>query len=221
MHKVKIISKKYLTRDILEIRTEKPYNFKFIPGHSIMISINNPSFTSPSLIKRPYNFTSLNDDSYLEFIIKLYRERNGLSTQFEKLNIGEMLILEEMFGSHRYVGPGIFIAGGVGIAPFIAIFRQLKKDNAIEGNTLLFSSKTSKDIILEKELKELLGENCIFTLTKENNSNRRIDKLFLIEKVSNFNQHFYICGPDSFARDIKQMISEIKKEREQFDWFIN
>ena len=162
------------------------------------------------------NFTSANSDSYLEFIIKIYKERNGLSVHFEKLNIRDSLILSEMFGSYRYVEQGVFIAGGVGVAPFISIFRQLNKDNTLKNNILIYSNRTSDDIILKDELKSLLRDNCLFVLTRELNSQGqtgRINKSFLIKNIKNFNQRFYICGPDSFVRDIKQMIEEIKREK--------
>lgn len=213
MHTVKIISIRKLARDVLEIRTEKPLAFRFIPGHSIMLSINKPELTQ---LKRAYNFTSANSDSYLEFVIKIYKERNGLSAQFEKLNVGDSLILSEMFGSYRYVEQGVFIAGGVGVAPFISIFRQLNKDNTLKNNILIYSNRTSNDIILKDELKSLLRDNCLFVLTRESNSQvqtGRINKSFLIKNIKNFNQRFYICGPDSFVRDIKQMINEIKREK--------
>lgn len=213
MHTVKIISINKLAHDVLEIRTEKPSVFKFIPGHSIMLSINKPELTQ---LKRPYNFTSANSDSHLEFIIKIYKERKSLSGQFEKLNVGDSLILSEMFGSHRYIEQGVFIAGGVGVTPFVSIFRQLNKDNALKNNILLYSNKTSKDIILKDELKSLLGNNCLFVLTRESNSQGqtgRINKSFLLKYIKDFNQRYYICGPDSFTRDIKQMIDEIKREK--------
>jgi hypothetical protein len=31
---------------------------------------------------------------------------------------------------------------------------------------------------------------------------RRIDESFIKEKVKNFNQNFYVCGPDKFVAEI-------------------
>ena len=84
---------------------------------------------------------------------------------------GDEFILSEVFGEIKYCGKGTFIAGGAGITPFISIFRQLRKDNLIEGNSLIFSNKTSKDIILEEDLKAFFGNKAIFTLTREKNLN--------------------------------------------------
>ena len=55
----------------------------------------------------------------------------------------------------QYKGKGVFIAGGAGVTPFISIFRDLKKQNKIGNNILIFSNKTEADIILKDEFVEL------------------------------------------------------------------
>ncbi len=72
-----------------------------------------------------------------------------------------------MFGTITYRGPGYFLAGGAGVTPFIAIFRQLEHDNNLPGNHLLFSNKSEQDIILKGEFKRMLGKDAVFTLTQE------------------------------------------------------
>jgi ferredoxin-NADP reductase len=90
-----------------------------------------------------------------------------------------------MFGAIEYKGEGVFIAGGAGVTPFIAILRQLQAENKIANNKLIFTNKTANDIILKKEFNDMLGKNFINTLTdeqKEGYENRRIDYDFLKEK---------------------------------------
>ena len=84
-----------------------------------------------------------------------------------KLKQGDELILHDIFGTINYHGEGTFIAGGAGITPFLAILRQLKKDQLLGDNHLLFSNKTAADIILKEELSQMLGKNLINTLTEE------------------------------------------------------
>ena len=107
---------------------------------------------------RPFTFTSLNEWPYLEFLIKIYNEHNGVTRQLGKTNKGSELILHDVFGAIQYKEPGIFIAGGAGITPFIAIFRALhKQKRLLPGNALIFSNKTTDDIILGEELTKMLG----------------------------------------------------------------
>ena len=39
--------------------------------------------------------------------------------------------------------------------------------------------------------------------------NRRITAEFLREKIRDFGQRFYICGPDSFVEEIKSILKQL------------
>jgi predicted ferric reductase len=106
--------------------------------------VNKPGWTNE---KRPFTFTSLNSDDHLEFTIKSYTDHDGVTNQVAGLVAGDELILDEPWGAIAYKGAGYFIAGGAGITPFIAILRQLHKENKLAGNKLFFSNKTAADII--------------------------------------------------------------------------
>lgn len=122
------------------------------------------------------------------------------------------MIIREVWGAIAYKGEGHFIAGGAGITPFIAILRQLKKNNQVGDNKLYFSNKTEADIILHKELDEILGANAhyIITNTKQSNGTKTyINKAFLIEHIKDFSKPFYICGPDKMVSDISNLLLEL------------
>ena len=132
------------------------------------------------------------------------------------LKAGDELIVHDIWGAIHYKGEGTFIAGGAGITPFIAILRQLQKDGALGRNQLIFSNKTSKDIILREEFEKMLGKHFINTLTEEKAGqydNRKIDKAYLREKINNLSQYFYICGPDAMVEDIANDLRELGVEK--------
>ena len=208
-HIVKIISVEPVTHDVKRFTIQKPAGFKFKPGQATEVSINTPALKNE---KRPFTFTSLNDNRHLEFTIKIYENHNGITKELGKLKHGDELIIRDVWGAIEYKGEGVFIAGGAGITPFIAILRQLNSENNIANNTLIFTNKTESDIILEKELDEMLGDNFINTLTDEKKSgfeNRRIDTDFLKEKITNFSQNFYVCGPPPFVEAISKALSSL------------
>lgn len=120
--------------------------------------------------------------------------------------------MHEVFGAINYKGEGVFIAGGAGVTPFIAILRQLQKDSKLGNNKLIFSNKTSKDIILKDEFEKMPGVNFINTLTNEATAhydNRKIDADYLKEKINDFSQYFYICGPDAMIESVKAMLQNL------------
>ncbi|MEP7171028.1 MAG: flavodoxin reductase, partial [Bacteroidota bacterium] len=70
-------------------------------------------------------------------------------------------------------------------------------------------NKTSADIILNEEFEAMLKNNFINILTRENTIGfigKRIDRDYLVEKVSDFSQHFYVCGPDEFVKEITGLL---------------
>jgi ferredoxin-NADP reductase len=208
-HIVKLISIEPVTHDTRHLVVERPAGYNFIPGQATEVSLNKPGWEEN---RHPFTFTALNTKPNLEFIIKIYNERHGITEQIGNLKPGDELILHDVWGTINYKGPGYFIAGGAGITPFIAIIRQLFADNALEGNVLLFSNKTEKDIILKEEFENMLGINAIFTLTDEKNpkyENRMIDEEFLKEYVAGWNSNFYVCGPDPMVAAIKSTLEKL------------
>lgn len=208
-HIVKIISVEPVTHDVKRFTIQKPEGFTFIPGQATEVSVNTPALKNE---KRPFTFTSLNDNKHLEFTIKIYDSHNGVTKELGKLKHGDELIIRDVWGAIEYKGEGVFIAGGAGVTPFIAILRQLQADNKIANNKLIFTNKTEKDIILKKEFNEMLGKNFINTLTdekKEGYENGRIDYTFLKEKIDNFKQHFYVCGPPQFVTAISEALTQL------------
>lgn len=208
-HVVKIVKIERLTHNVKRFQVEKPAGYHFVPGQATEVSINQPEWKKK---KRPFTFTSLNDAPYLEFTIKGYPERHGVTDALHKLSVGDELLLHDVWGAIAYKGNGVFIAGGAGITPFIAIFRQLYKDHKTDGNTLIFSNKTQADIIMRGELEQMLGQNLINVITGEKVAglhSRHIDKDYLKKTIGNFDQHFYVCGPDKFTEAVTKALSEL------------
>jgi len=215
-HIVKIIHIETLTHDVKLFRVEKPKNYQFIPGQATEVAINQEGWKDKL---RPFTFTSLNEEPFLEFNIKIYDDHNGVTRQLGSLREGDELIIHDVWGAIHYKGPGTFIAGGAGITPFIAIFRQLEKDGETEGNTLIFANKTEKDIIRRQDLKRILKDNFINILDKEENAGYdfgRIDKDYLKKKIKDFDQNFYICGPDPMIKAMQKYLKELGASEEVF-----
>jgi ferredoxin-NADP reductase len=208
-HIVKILSIEPVTHNVKRFKVEKPAAYKYIPGQATEVAINKPQWEKE---RRPFTFTSLNEWDHLEFTIKIYSDHDGVTNQLGQLKPGDEILLHDVWGAIQYKGAGVFIAGGAGVTPFIAILRQLRQDNELDGNTLLFSNKTHRDIILKDEFSAMLGSKFINTLTKENVPGydyHAIDEGYLRQKINNFNQQFYICGPDKMVKDIHEILKQL------------
>ena len=212
-HIVKILEIGYVTHNVKRFKLTKPNSYKFKPGQATDIVINLPDWKEK---RRPFTFTSLNDWDTLEFTIKIYSDHNGVTNELGKLHAGDELILHDVWGAINYKGEGTFIAGGAGVTPFIAIFRQLQKDEKLGNNKLVFSNRTVQDIILKDEFEKMLGENFINTITGEKTEkydNRKIDESYLKEKIIDLSQYFYICGPDAMIENVKENLLHLGADK--------
>jgi ferredoxin-NADP reductase len=208
-HRIKIKNIENLTHDVKRFHCEKPENYRFIPGQATEVSINREGWKEEA---RPFTFTSLNDAPHLEFVIKIYSDHKGVTNELNNLRVGDELIVRDVWGAIEYKGPGYFIAGGAGITPFIAVLRQLYKEKRLEGNTVFFSNKTDKDIILKEELTSMLGEKAIYTITHEQSAtyhNGFINEQFLKAHVDDFNKHFYLCGPPPMVEALQETLVKL------------
>jgi ferredoxin-NADP reductase len=212
-HIVKIKSIDKVTHDVLQIVTEKPAAYTFIPGQATDVSINNPDWMEE---KRPFTFTCLPHNNYIEFIIKTYPSHQSVTNQLLQLNKDDELILHDVFGDIAYKGEGVFIAGGAGVTPFISILRLLQSKNEIGNNKLIFANKTKADIILEEELKNMLGNNFINILSDEKVdgfANGFITENFLKENIDGLDKNFYVCGPPPMMNAIEKMLMTLNVDK--------
>lgn len=208
-HSVKILETGDVTHNVRRFRLEKPEGFSFEPGQATEVAVDKDGWRDE---KRPFTFTALPSRKDLEFTIKIYPDHEGVTEQIGKLEAGDRLILDEAWGTITYKGPGVFIAGGAGVTPFIAILRDLQAKGAISGHTLIFANRTERDIILREEFEQMNGLRTVFTVTDEQAGGLEhgmIDRSFIARHVKDFDQHFYICGPDEMVADIKAILAEL------------
>ncbi len=206
---VRILMKEFVTHNVRRFVVEKPHRFKFIPGQATDCTIDLPGWRDKT---NPFTFTSLNRDKVLEFTIKGYPQREGVTKKLHELEPGTPLIIRKPFGTINYHGKGVFLAGGAGITPFLAIFRQLQLDGDLTGNMLFFSNKTAGDVIVEKELRDMFGSDLVLTLTDETKSgyaHGEIDRTFIAERIKDFSSYFYLCGPKAFVRSMKESLEDL------------
>ena len=211
-HLVKIKSIDKVTHDVLKIVTEKPQGYNFTPGQATEVYINKNGWQEE---KRPFTFTCLPDDDYLEFTIKTYPSHKGVTNELLELKQNDELILHDVFGAIAYKGEGVFIAGGAGVTPFISIFRFLRSENEIGDNKLIFANKRKDDIILKQEFESLLANNFINILSDEKTKEYAygyITEEFLKSNIADLKKKIYLCGPDAMIDSIEKLLSNLGVE---------
>ncbi|HZW39392.1 MAG TPA: FAD-binding oxidoreductase [Ignavibacteriaceae bacterium] len=212
-HIVKILDIEPVTHDVRRYKIEKPEGYSFIPGQATEVAVNKSGYEQE---RRPFTFTSLNEWDHLEFTIKSYNDHDGVTKLLGTLNPGDEIILHDVWGTINYKGPGLFIAGGAGVTPFIAILRELHSKNKIAGNALLFANKTSADIINKDEFEKMLGKCFINILSDEDVDGYAkgfVTEDFLKKYISNY-KVFYLCGPPIMMEKVEAALLNLGISKE-------
>ncbi len=208
-HRVKVLSIQQVTHNVHSFNISKPEGFEYKPGQATDLSIIKDGWENE---KRPFTFTSLPDAENLQFTIKSYTDHNGVTNQLLQVKPGDEFEISDAWGTIEYKGEGVFIAGGAGVTPFIAIIRHLFATGKVGDSKLLFANKTTKDIILKDEFEKMLGVNFINIISGEapkEYPHGHIDKAFLQNHITNFSQPFYVCGPDAFTAAILEALKQL------------
>lgn len=88
------------------------------------------------------------------------KESGDFTRGIGKVREGDLLAVQAPFGRFSYVlHPDekelVFIAGGIGITPFMSMLRHMRDQAADQDVLLLYASMTEKDIVFKNELQEL------------------------------------------------------------------
>lgn len=204
-----LLMSEFVTHDVKRFVVSKPDGFEFEPGQGTELAIDEPGWRDQG---RPFTPSGLQQDRVLEFTIKAYPDHHGVTERLHGLAPGAPLTLSEPFGTIRYQGVGVFIAGGAGITPFMALLRDLARQDRLDGHSLIFSNKTPDDVICEREFRHYLGERCLLVCTRRSGPGflqGRIDRAFLAERIRDFDQRFYVCGPPRFTEAVNAALQDL------------
>ncbi|MFN3910068.1 MAG: ferredoxin--NADP reductase [Candidatus Anstonellaceae archaeon] len=117
----------------------------------------------------------------------------------------------------------VFIAGGIGITPFICMLKELESKQYKNKVYLFYSNKSKKEIAYKNLLDEIKKKNeffeVVYTLTQENLKefeNGRINIEMIKKHLNEWEEaKYYICGGKEFAQQLSLMLENngIKKEK--------
>lgn len=201
-HSVELLHTRFLTHDVRQYVVTRPESMEFRPGQGVELALDREGWRTEG---RPFTPTSVPSDPVLEFTIKAYPDHDGVTEQLDELEPGSTLLMSDPFGTIEWQGPGTFLAGGAGVTPFLAILRDRFNAGELGDSELYFSNSTPRDIICERELRELLGDRVHFSCTRESApgyDDRRFDRAFLEEEIDDFSRTFYVCGPPTFVKSV-------------------
>ena len=206
-----IKKKEYLTEDTIELHLKPELRIKYNPGSFLQLTLEEVTASEVWPESRTFSIASYDFNS-IRIIVKLqgeYTHRIFNESRLDKIvtikyPFGDLYTKSNDHKSH------VFIAGGVGITPFIGLAEYF--DQIANYDTYLFySSKKVKSLLFIDYLKKKIGNVKLFTTQELNklSMNRRIEiKDILSIEAINKDTCFYISGSNNF---ISSYQSQLKK----------
>ena len=200
-----------ITKNVIEIflRPEDGKPMRYYPGQFIFIGF--PGTASLEEV-HPFSISSSPDNSSLAFSIKALGD---FTTSLLNLKAGTRAVIEGPFGrsSYRYYGTKeqIWIAGGIGITPFLGMARSLKHDDGYKVD-LYYSALSVEDAAFHDELSRISTTNPNFRFIPWYGKEKGYLSAESIIKESGgvLGKEIFVCGPPPMMKSLKQQFAKYK-----------
>ena len=204
----------------------EPYRkFDYIPGQFLEWTLSHPKFDSRGT-RRFFTISSSPTEQKVRLITRLSPQSSSFKQTLSKMETGDEIMVSGLEG--EFVLPKdknrkfAFIAGGVGIAPFLSITKYLLDKNEKRDMVLFFANKTDSETAFKNELKaaEKIGLRTVYLLNEPpqgwNGYTGFLTPEIIQKEMSDWKERFYyLSGPEPMVMNYESMLAKMGVPRKQ------
>jgi ferredoxin-NADP reductase len=224
-----------VAEDTMAFHFSKPAGFDFKAGQSMTVSLIDPPETDAKGNRR--NFSIVSAPFEQELVIATRMRDTAFKRVLKTMPIRTKVHLRGPGGKLVLDGnasrPAVFLAGGIGVTPFVSMLRQAAHDELPHKLFLFYSNRRPEDAAFLDELMELQRRNSNYrfvgTMTEMEKSRRPwqgerefISKGMLARHIDDIAAALhYMAGPPAMVEAMQKMLVEagIKSENILSDEF--
>ena len=226
-----VVANDPVTHDMrhLVLRLTEPSEIKFFPGQYMDIAVpGTDAVRSFSMAN-----TSSRESGQLEFVIKVYPD--GLFSNFldQTLQVGDQLELTGPFGVFTLRDSEadlVFIGGGAGMAPILALLRSMAERGLQRKATFFYGARGRRDLCFEPELRaleeKLPGFRYLPALSEAGDDDWDGETGLITDVVKRHaadlsGAHAYVCGPPPMVEAALPLLATlgVEEKRIYYDKF--
>lgn len=199
---------------------DKPEGFEFRPGQSIDVTLLNPPETDGEGNIRTFSIASIPSDA--DLMIATRMRDTAFKRVLRFMPLETQVRIDGPSGSftlHKNSAkPAVFLAGGIGITPFLSMIRYASHERLPHELYLFYSNRRPEDAPFLNDLEELVKLNpdfhLVLTMTEMSKSSRpwsgetgSIDREMLTRHIHDLQGPiYYIAGPPLMVAAMRQML---------------
>lgn len=218
-----------LAKDTFEFVFTKPSGFVYTAGQYMEWTVPHAKADSRG-VRRYFTISSSPTDDTVRLGVKMYPNGSTLKQKLQSLEVGNVI-----FGMHPVgdfvlpsdsAAPVIFVAGGIGITPFMSMIRTHIATHSNRPITLFYANKSYEEIAYLDELSKS-GIQVVHLLS--NTEGTPVDFVYergflTMEMVSKYVQNpqdceCYISGPHGMVVNYEKMFKEARVKKVHTDFF--
>ena len=223
-YEVQLVGREIVADGTMAFRFAKPAAFMHIAGQSVSLTLLNPPETDAQGSSRTFTLASAPHE--LELMVATRMRDTAFKRVLEALPIGSVVRMAGPSGDLTLhadpARPAVFLAGGIGITPFLAMARQAAYAKLPHRITLFYTNSRPEDAAFLGELQQLAKTNPNFrlvaTMTELSRSTRQrwpgetgyitheMLRSYLADVLAPI---YYFAGPPAMAAAMHETLKKI------------
>jgi ferredoxin-NADP reductase len=221
-HTSSLIKREEIAEGTMAFHFSKPAEFQFRAGQSVDVTLIDPPETDAEGNTRAFSIASAPFEPGLVFATRM--RDSAFKRVLRNAPLGMEVKIDSPGGSfvlhHRVEKPAVFLAGGIGITPFLSIIRQSAHDHTPHQIYLFYSNRRPEDAAFLQELAQIASQNAKFhliaTMAEMDKSQREwkgetgfINKDMLVKYGPPVQGPiYYLAGPPVMVAAMRRMLTD-------------
>jgi len=193
----------------------------FKPGQYFFITIPNMPHPDDRGNRRHFSIVNSPNEHGVITMATRWRQTSGFKTSLRDMPLGSEVAIGRIAGDFvlpdNTSRPIVFIAGGIGITPFISMLRYVREEQLAYDLTLLYSNRGRESTAFFDELREMdhaMPEfRLVLTMSRDPDwpgEKRTIDAQFIRDYVPDPNSRFFmIAGPPAMGEGMAKVLAQV------------
>ena len=228
---LKLVKKELVAKDTYALWFEPLKPIKFIAGQFLEWTLVHPKNDSRG-VRRFFTIASSPTEKFLRLITKTNPKPSTYKQALLNMNTGDEIVASSLEG--EFVLPDkenkfVFIAGGVGITPFLSFIKYLVDKNIHKDMVLMYANKTVEEIAFKDEFKaaKQVGLKTIYVVSENapkdwTGRTGFITADMITQDIPDYKgRMFFISGPEPMVMAFEKMLAQmgLPKNRTRRDYF--